>query len=378
MTTANTQERQQRRVWTHPAFVIGVMTTCVVLGLLPLQYIPVLPRHDREFLALGLAPLAIGAAIAARCRPRKAGRSVVAASGALIAAVVLCYRLYGGIGWPDALDLAIALVLVAGPVSAVAWLSRHRGRTITVVATVGSILITSVGLAVFAAVQEPVGPEQRCVERNGIEYCYFDGYGPFVDRWAPAVAGVLRRLPDEVRADAPSVVQTHDEALRQPLATPFLDWDRPGSGTAELALALDTANWALGVNPQFKGRTGLGGRLCTPRLDDGRSIVAFWLAGQATPEGGRALRGLNEFADSITGSEYAAPVVGNLEAAGDAVRLLQRPADEVGRLVIDHWATLSDPAVTTEKAQEILGLPTRQPVQGVDGSDARFYTQDCQ
>lgn len=368
-----------RRVWSHPIFIAGFLLAAVAITLLPLQYIPVLWRFDREFMALGLTPMVIGTIIASTRRQEGAVRSAVISAAGLLFAATIGYRLYDGIGLPDPFDIVIILALVAAPVWAMVTFVR-TGPGILVVpvaAVLSSSSIFAFGL-LAADPGDPKGPANHCEVRDDIQFCYFARFGSFVDLWAPAVLGVVRQLPDNVRANVTSVVQTVDRPLRGKLATPFLDWDRPNAGTAELALALDVANSALGINDEFKGLVGTEGRLCTPRLDDGRIIVAFWLAGQATIEGGKTLRALNKNADAITGSEYAAPVIGSMDSADDAIRLLNRPVTAVAILVREHWNALSNPLVTVREVRALLELPPSLETVSPESSDERFYTQDCE
>ncbi|WP_341865919.1 hypothetical protein [Streptomyces viridosporus] len=94
-------------------------------------------------------------------------------------------------------------------------------------------------------------------------------------------------------------------------------------------------------------------------LCDGRTVTVMWLALADRPDPMSDLRRVR-LDDSTSGS---AVVISQTEplsmtaAHTEVVReLLERPRDEVAAKVRDHWAELTAPEVTTDRAAELLGL----------------------
>ncbi|EFE68599.1 LOW QUALITY PROTEIN: conserved hypothetical protein, partial [Streptomyces viridosporus ATCC 14672] len=159
------------------------------------------------------------------------------------------------------------------------------------------------------------------------------GTGPAADRTAArrgAVRAVRRRRdPPAARPDEVTVGTT---------------WG--GNRVPEFAVAV------AGV--LVTGDEETAGALC-----DGRTVTVMWLALADRPDPMSDLRRVR-LDDSTSGS---AVVISQTEplsmtaAHTEVVReLLERPRDEVAAKVRDHWAELTAPEVTTDRAAELLGL----------------------
>lgn len=150
-----------------------------------------------------------------------------------------------------------------------------------------------------------------CQDRAGVRYCAYPTYRAWIAEWEVPVRGVLARLPaaardrelvvgQRVRPDNvtdlhPLVLERLDPTRVWPAdgaVHPGLEWYTPGNPAVvlslqrgELALAHQVAAWAVGLPPT----AARPGRRCLA-AGQARTVLAMWLAGQATPGAGRALR----------------------------------------------------------------------------------------
>jgi hypothetical protein len=303
----------------------------------------------------------------------------------LVGLVVLAGTLaVGRHGFPRALTAlvaaAVAVVLVAG------WV-QTRPPTATQVA------------AVVDRLERPQA-HQVCEGRAGVLYCAYPTYRAWIDAWDVPVRGVLARLPaagrgrelvvrqrlwpsnladlhPRIRAELdPARVWRADGAVH-----PGLSWfikDRVGDNLqlprAELALGYQAAAWAVGLPPA----TAWPPRACDAG-GQARAVAAMWLAGQATPGAGRALRERAarierqgaaamsapagfDFVDSYGPTGAVAGLVPEQGSAGRgadvvaAARLLDRPADRVAAALADRWGRLVDPATPSGTLLGELGV----------------------
>lgn len=230
---------------------------------------------------------------------------------------------------------------------------------------------------------------QICDDRLGVRYCTFANYRPLADRWAAVVEGVRERVPAEawpaqlelsqrytagdlqytpraqlgkripaLRAGATAAVAADGGALH-----PGRGWT--DDGFAELSLAVGAASRAVGlpVAPQAEGV------LCDT-AGQARAVVALWLAAQATPAAGKALRQITE--NQVVRLDGGDSEVPHLLVTEDAVEraaawgmvevrhalaLQRRPAAEVEAHLARSWDDLTDPASTTAALASALGLP---------------------
>jgi len=252
-------------------------------------------------------------------------------------------------------------------------------------------------------VQHPVA-HQACELRRDIRYCAYSPYEGWIPLWDRPVRGVLARLPVEVRARGLEVRQriprrdygkipADVRARLSPAGAwpadgavhPGLGWfvsvsrlPLPGLGGrkttsdpgAELTLAVQAGSWAVGLPPVVSWST----RPCQAG-GQARAVVALWLAGQATPGSGEALRaaadraqrgGLGPALVRPAFSEDSGPLKGFRSEEGvawqgadviAAVRLLDRPAADVAAAAAANWAHLTAPATPAAELLAAAGLP---------------------
>lgn len=224
---------------------------------------------------------------------------------------------------------------------------------------------------------------QVCDQREGVRYCAYPRYRPLIDHWAEDVAGVLRGVPSSARPGELEVSQRlvpssdmeyvgrrfHARLSRLLPALPPLDapvpddgalhppmsWDWDGQDVPDLGLALGAASWAVGLPlappaPQT---------VCDSS-GQGRSVVALWLAAQATPETEEALRlvAARQATGRLMVVRYGwdgALALGRAEIA-HVLALLERPREDVAAAVARDWHLLTDPSATTEEVANRLGL----------------------
>jgi hypothetical protein len=266
--------------------------------------------------------------------------------------------------------------------------------------------------------------DSSCREYVSVRYCAMDGYGSWVDRWRPPVEGVLAAVPSIVRPEDLTVFQLpadqdrFDEHANRVLGRrlakarrggtfapqgaiyPSLTWGRNGSeGTNEFALSLATAVRVTGIDTDFRlteadvegvhrarkwgFKAGGRHRYCTG-LEQGRSIVALWLAAQATPGAEATLRSVvreepylpvktddpNRYftPEQWALDAYLWDTIGGLNITWGtrestyALQLLDQDEAEVRAAVASGWDRLTDPATTSDQAAAMLGLEPLVPL----------------
>jgi microcystin degradation protein MlrC len=146
-----------------------------------------------------------------------------------------------------------------------------------------------------------------------------------------------------------------------------MSWDWNGQDVPDLGLALGAASWAVGLPlapPASQTVCDSSGQ--------GRSVVALWLAAQATPETEEALRLVA--ARQATGRLMVvrdgwdgALALGRAEIA-HVLALLERPREDVAAAVAQDWHLLTDPSATTEEVANRLGLAAVSEVAAAGGA----------
>lgn len=196
----------------------------------------------------------------------------------------------------------------------------------------------------------------RCAEREGTTYCAFPEWVPRTADWAEVVEDV-RSLAGGTAPDRPLTVRQRVEArygLSDDAAIP------PAARPDEVTVG---TTWGGNRVPEFAvavaGVLVTGDEETAGALCDGRTVTVMWLALADRPDPMSDLRRVR-LDDSTSGS---AVVISQTEplsmtaAHTEVVReLLERPRDEVAAKVRDHWAELTAPEVTTDRAAELLGL----------------------
>ncbi|MCO6502447.1 MAG: hypothetical protein J5I28_05140 [Acidimicrobiales bacterium] len=238
--------------------------------------------------------------------------------------------------------------------------------------------------------------EYECETRGIATYCAYPGYEGWIDEWAAAVEPVIAQMPDgEIQ---PLQVRQYplrwmdvlqlDEDLQTDIPSRFeglpymgedirtgLWWGRgPGNLQTEaypFGMSLGAAAWAVGL-PTTPPETSPDNPYYSAchLSDQGRGIVAVWLAGQSSGTAHEHIHNVFE--------EYETRFPGRFEEfngwIGDAQsypwyrteftlaqfryadQLLHRRNDEVAALVEANWETLIARETTIIEAVELLGL----------------------
>jgi hypothetical protein len=371
-------EHRTRAILLATPLVAGAAAAVAVFGYLGIRVLsgPAAGRFDlwEPLTAVAAAVFAatLGVAVGRWARWLIAGPMVVAVLGYLIfmntrngaAGWLLPVMQEYQADWPDRpsgvhLVYVVALAVLFGAVA----LLRHRVRFAPAVAVVGALAV-AVPTGAIAAAEPPVmrpaagdftienvdprvreryhGPDtHRCSVRQGITYCAYPGYEPWIPLWEESVRPAVDALPAALRARVPRVEQTSirwylgDDA---PAIRPAMTWGHPDQRTM---LAEDVAIWATGV--RFPGN----GQGCDGR-GQARTVVALWIIGQVSPpERPRALSADDNFGRRWMIDWGAAEV-------GYAKLLLATPGAR--EKVHAHWDTLMKPGTTIDQALPLLGL----------------------
>ena len=308
----------------------------------------------------------------------------------------------------------LAYVAAVGVIAGVLALGRlgqgHGGRWRLVAAGVAGLVLLAgstwsltrpaTGSQVAAMVRFVERPHevQVCDDRAGVRYCAYPAYRELVDRWARAVDGALRVVPDEVRGRGLEVRQrvafaelagvpgpVYDRLAARPgdghdaprawspdaAVRPEMRWARGGddAGVVELALALQAATWSVGIEPRTGTFCSVPGGAPT--------ALALWIGAQATPGAGAALRraydrpaaAIGPFGDgvAVTGSMWTSGAMGELHdwpraELAVALALLDRPSQDVGSSVRAHWVRLVDPQASTSELLQLLDVAAPVPL----------------
>lgn len=260
---------------------------------------------------------------------------------------------------------------------------------------------------------------QTCELHRHVTYCAYSTYTPWIGRWADTVQPILDNVPEdgplpqvrvrqfpEVRgSDLPGQLQElftnrwqpggRDRAARyfpgEQIYT-RTSWALGEEGRNQrFALALGVAAWASGLpatTRSFQSTPGLvsqASRLVSPRgrkkitilierggveqcssAGQARSIVALWLAAQASPETEAVLRtaahqkksGLQSFDSAASNIRFTtgAPIVWGQEETRYASQLLDRDRSKVLSELQAHWRLLTRPTTRTHRVVSILKL----------------------
>ncbi|MFN2503388.1 MAG: hypothetical protein ABR540_03995 [Acidimicrobiales bacterium] len=238
---------------------------------------------------------------------------------------------------------------------------------------------------------------QVCEDRPGARFCAYPAYRSLVDYWARPVDGVRRVVPAvawPAGLEVSQRVAANDRqyvtgtglsatvavlpAIDDPLPDdgslhPPILWDT--TGRAELGLALLAAARVVDLplvpsSPEIR----------CDAAGQSRAVIALWLAGQASPATGAALRRLaHEGVLDLGGRPYMVmpdwgtpgTIAWGADEVGHALGLLRRPAAEVRTAIARDWSRLVDPRTPTSEATALLGLPA-EPKAGVGPARSRF------
>jgi hypothetical protein len=287
----------------------------------------------------------------------------------------------------------------------------------------------------------PPQAEYICQDFADVTYCAYPSYQGWIEEWAALVQPVVELAPDNM-ADRPLLVRqyptraldilangsTIDVDYEPGLATGMW-WGRQTGGGAgagwgdayPFGMALGAASWVVGLPLQLTAGTwdqelgpdgeiesyafvpGVEGvppeevsyQACTTS-DQGRAVVALWMAAQASPVTEQHLRNQIEDPEYPLIEEFRNPdgtivygyqglhgIIGvgqpypwyaldfQIREAYYAHQLLDRPDDQALDLIHANWDQLTDPSTTTLDAVAILGL---EPIPGFE--DDRLRHED--
>lgn len=309
----------------------------------------------------------------------------------------------GGHPFPGPSDWHVLYLVGLVAIGAFVALARHGLTRVLVGFGAGTLLVA--GVAGVAQTRQPSDAEVRrqvalftqtpdqCDERAGVRYCVSkpSNRNRF-DQWQPVVTRVLARVPERpgrgmllvserepkivsnqhctptplldlqaprVRAAVdPGEVWTTDGAVHP---GPEWPWDGECNFTDHgIVLSLQVGAWAVGLPPSQSAAEA------PCRADrQARSVLALWLAGQSDPGAPGAIADLLDASQRIglgvaVGFDWATwPNWGVAWADTDmamSLALLERPADDVGRIVQDNWSRLVDPSTPASEFAALAGI----------------------
>lgn len=286
------------------------------------------------------------------------------------------------------------LLLLTVVLGALALLrSGQRGAVVRGTAALALVGALAAGAAQLRPLPESVSAARKqaleapaalhtCVRKGVVTYCAFP---EFIDRhrqWSQAADGILRRVPDRARPQHITVRQrvepiatTSDGVVRME-ANRWVEDDRRAGTPGAVSVGTDWGNGSdLGDDDMSGFATGLARHIVAGPPEDtrkpvcgGRGVVTVWLAAQTTQESETALRATLERHYGLLigfGGLLETTAVESRDVT-IALALLERPADEVGKAVRQHWDKLTHPATTSTQAARILDAPAPAPVTATE------------
>ena len=325
----------------------------------------------------------------------------------------------------------VAYVMGLATVGAAVALLRHPGRRVAALCLCAALAATA--LAGAAQISPPSPADQRrvvafvtdadrhrsCETHQGVRYCAYNEYVPWIALWRRSVEPIMSALPADAgppleitqRPSADDLYPSMEpyghvdrrivRRIRRAEAGaihPGMRWGRNDTeGSYELGLALAVAGRVTGIESGFRltrtdlaalprparkpGRLGPMGRRVDECItfEQGRAVVALWLAAQSSPGAEATFRAaVEQFPyrlpdrDQVTfygpgqylldEHEYRAlgyPGSGiqwGAREAQYAAQLLDRDDVDVRAAIRGSWDRLTDPAATTDEVAAALRL----------------------
>ncbi|SDH83527.1 hypothetical protein [Nonomuraea jiangxiensis] len=275
--------------------------------------------------------------------------------------------------WPDR-PSAVHLVYVLAVAAAFGGIAllRHRVRPAPAVAVAAALAVAVPTGATTASTRPPValptnveltaghvdsrvrerylGPDAyRCTVRQGLTYCAFPGYEPWIPLWEQAIQPVVAMLPAALRTRAPQVRQISPtwgfaawdtRMIRTPMS-----WGHPDQ---RRMLAEDMAFLATGLYDSAAEHHDARREVLCDVRGQARTVVAHWLIGQVSPPGPRRELYTDRNQGRLIGLDWGPAEIGY------AKLLLASPGAR--ERIQAHWDTLMKPTTTIDQALPLLGL----------------------
>jgi hypothetical protein len=282
----------------------------------------------------------------------------------------------------------------------------------------------------------PPSADYLCTQNGRGTYCAYPGYEGWIEEWAALVEPVLDLAPDEVSGRGLTVQQYPTHALDHQGSVVEIDyepglatgmwWGRQVGGDGDtwgdaypFGMALGAAAWAVGLPLEPVAGTwelqADGSESFVPGTEghspddvsystcdtwnQGRAVVALWMASQASPVTEQHLtnqiehprnRLIETFEDSQTDGTFTVYNFWDTIGVGQpypwyalefhnreayyAYQLLEQPHPEVAEAIHNNWNVLTDPETTTVEALALLGVsPLADYERNHDGSSFDWY-----
>jgi hypothetical protein len=208
---------------------------------------------------------------------------------------------------------------------------------------------------------------QRCTNTDGVAFCAYPTFDPWIHVWNDAVARSASLAPERVEgvAQRPSNT-TFDGVDPGPgwVITGF-SWDKPNADEPvhAFALAASAGNLAVGLPSGYQASCDAHGQ--------GRSIVPLWLAATSVDNGVMLLRQLAEQPGPVT--SIGGVGLGNAIFGPDALNLAldisELPMTDVESVFASRLSQLTDPNLTTEEVASWFGISVRDSGRALVQSD---------
>lgn len=329
----------------------------VVVGLLALEYVLLLTESGAAWLQPIRLPAA-GMSLPANLVGRPAAWHLSYLLGLTVLFAVLAIMRSGGSGVLGKAMTAGA-VAVTGTAAVFQWTAPSA----------------PVKAARLQATERPAGM-QECRRHGPTVYCAFPDFLAWAVDWDDVVRGVRALLPDGP-AQRHLIIRQRVHALTSSLSlgwsevpsAPVGSWaadDRTAGTPDPIPVGTSWGNiprLRLAAAVAYKAVTGSTMRPHSPVVCDARGIVVMWLAVKAT-RGTQA--GLQQLQAQSQGGGVVVNAIDDMDAGSINLRdrdfavlkhLLVKPTAEGGQRVRAHWAELTSPKTSTERAAQLLGLP---------------------
>ncbi|WP_283136769.1 hypothetical protein [Rhizohabitans arisaemae] len=225
----------------------------------------------------------------------------------------------------------------------------------------------------------PQLPEQVCEKHEGLTFCVYPDYRPWIPGWVDALRPILAVVPERARDRVPPI--------RQLAGYDGLLWQ--GSGADPLATPVTWTVWSADparhraylAGQVIASAVGLEKESCGADLGRARLAVALWLAGRAgplldapdpgsrPPSSGKLPKGWLDLTMGFDNGGIHIP--GQLHDTGYgqaeveyARALLNRP--ETADRIRADWDVLVSPSTTLEQGAALLGVRPGRPASRKD------------